>query len=209
MGYDLRVRKALYRRALLLEYFTVGYNVLEGVLSILAGLLAGSIALIGFGLDSAVESASGCVLIWRLRVHGRVTEEEEERVERIAVKLVGVSFFLLGAYVTYESVRKLYLREAPEPTLFGIAIAAASLVIMPVLSYAKLRAAREMKSRSLEADSKQTFVCSLLSAALLVGLGLNYLFGLWWADPVSALVIVVFIVREGIEAMREEKLCGC
>ena len=199
----------LYRKALGLEYFTVGYNVLEGVLAIVAGILAGSIALVGFGLDSAVESSSGSVIIWRLTRHGKVSPEEEERVERIAVRLVGVSFFLLGAYVFFESVRKLYLMEAPEPSLFGIVIAATSVIVMPVLSRAKLKTAREMGSRSLAADSKQTFICTLLSVALLVGLGLNYLFGLWWADPAAALVIVFFIIREGIESFREDKLCAC
>ena len=199
----------LYRKALGLEYFTVGYNVLEGVLAIVAGILAGSIALVGFGLDSAVESSSGSVIIWRLTRHGKVSPEEEERVERIAVRLVGVSFFLLGAYVFFESVRKLYLMEAPEPSLFGIGIAATSVIVMPVLSRAKLKTAREMGSRSLAADSKQTFICTLLSVALLVGLGLNYLFGLWWADPAAALVIVFFIIREGIESFREDKLCAC
>jgi cation diffusion facilitator family transporter len=199
----------LFKKALYLEYFTVGYNVIEGVLSILAGYLAGSIALIGFGLDSAVESSSGTVLIWRLTRHGKVSEEEEERVERAAVKLVGASFFLLGAYVLYESVKKLYLQEQPEPSLFGIIIAVASIIVMPLLAYSKRRIARKINSRSLEADSKQTLICSLLSVALLLGLGLNYLFGLWWADPLSALVIVFFIFREGVEAFRAEKLCTC
>lgn len=192
----------LYKKALWLEYFTVGYNVLEGIASIIAGVLAGSIALIGFGLDSAIESTSGAVLVWRLKKHGSMTEEEEERVERRAVRLVGYSFFLLGAYVFYESLNKLYFREEPEPSAFGIAIAAASLIIMPLLAYYKLKTAKEMSSRSLEADSKETLVCAMLSFALLVGLGLNYLYGLWWADPVSALVIVAFIIKEGFEALR-------
>ncbi len=197
----------LYRKALLLEYFTVGYNVLEGVLSVLAGSLSGSIALVGFGLDSAIESASGIILIHRLSVAGSVSPEQEERVEKRAVFLVGISFFILGAYVFFEAARKLYLHEHPEPSLFGIAIAAASAVIMPLLSHSKSSIAGKMKSRSLEADSRQTFICSLLSVALLMGLGLNYLWGLWWADPVSALVIVAFIVREGFEALREKRCC--
>lgn len=198
-----------YKKALYLEYFTVGYNILEGVASITAGLMAGSIALVGFGLDSAVESASGGVLIWRLKKHGHISEEEEERVEKRAVRLIGVSFFLLGAYILYEAAEKLYLREAPEPSLFGIVIAVLSIIIMPLLARAKLATARKIKSRSLEADSHQTIICSLLSVALLFGLGLNYLFGLWWADPVAALVIVVFIIREGVEAFTKEKACGC
>ncbi len=197
----------LYKKALYLEYFTVGYNILEGALSILAGWLAGSIALIGFGLDSGVESLSGGVLLWRLFKHGKITEEEEERIEKKAVRLVGISFFLLGAYVLFESIRKLYLHDHPEPSLFGIIIALFSLVIMPILSYSKYTTAKKIASRSLMADSRQTLVCSLLSAALLIGLGLNYLWGLWWADPVSALVIVAFIFREGYEALAEGKSC--
>ena len=197
----------LFRKALYLEYFTVGYNVLEGLFSILAGWLAGSIALIGFGLDSGIESLSGTVVLWRLLKHGKIPEEEEVKAERRAVRLVGLSFFILGAYVLYESSRKLYFHEHPEPTLFGIIIAVLSAIIMPALSYMKLKTAKELGSRSLEADSKQTFVCSLLSVALIFGLGLNYLYGLWWADPASALVIFVFIIREGVLAFREERTC--
>lgn len=198
---------SLHKKALLLEWFTVGYNVLEGVFSIVAGYLSGSIALIGFGLDSAIESASGIILIWRLSVTGKVSPEQEEKIEKRAVFLVGISFFILGAYVFFEAARKLYLHEHPDPSLFGIVIAALSAVIMPLLSYSKLSIARKMKSKSLEADSRQTFICSLLSIALLIGLGLNFLWGIWWADPLSALVIVVFIVREGFEALREERCC--
>ncbi|MDO8427020.1 MAG: cation transporter, partial [Deltaproteobacteria bacterium] len=147
----------LYKKALYLEYFTVGYNILEGALSILAGYLAGSIALIGFGLDSAVESLSGGVVLWRLFKHGKIPEEEEERVERKAIRLVGISFFVLGAYVLFESVRKLYLHDHPDPSLFGIIIAAFSIVVMPLLSYSKYSTAKKIASRSLEADSRQTF----------------------------------------------------
>lgn len=199
----------LHKKALYLEYFTVGYNILEGVFSILAGYLASSIALIGFGLDSGIESLSGAVLIWRLSLHGRITACEEERVEKKAIRFVGVSFFVLGAYVLFESARKLYLHEHPEPSLFGIIIAVLSMIIMPALSLSKRKIAREIGSMSLEADSRQTLICSLLSVALIIGLGLNYLFGIWWADPVAALVIVVFIIREGYEALFEEKACGC
>ena len=173
----------------------------------LAGWLAGSIALVGFGLDSAVESVSGGVVIWRLLKHGKISHEEEERVEKKAVRFIGISFFMLGAYVAFDSARKLYLHEHPEPTLFGIIIAALSLIIMPVLAYSKYTAGKKMGSRSVVADSKQTFICSLLSFALFSGLGLNYLFGYWWADPASALIIVAFIIREGFTALKEEKLC--
>ncbi|MBI5642333.1 MAG: cation transporter [Deltaproteobacteria bacterium] len=188
----------VYRKALYLEYVTVGYNVLEGIFSIAAGYRAGSIALVGFGFDSAVESISGGIIIWRLARHGRISKEEEERVESRATKFVGISFFLLGAYVLFESIKKLYFLEEPLPTLFGIVIAISSIVTMPALSYSKYKTAKKMGSKSLEADSKETLVCALLSIALVVGLGLNYLYGIWWADPVAALVIVFFIVKEGI-----------
>ncbi|MBI5599783.1 MAG: cation transporter [Deltaproteobacteria bacterium] len=196
-------------KALYLAYFTIGYNILEGLASVIAGYAAGSPALVGFGLDSAIESLSGGVVVWRFLKHGRIPPEEEERVEKKAVKLIGTSFFVLGAYVLFESAGKLLFIEPPRPSPFGIIIALLSLIIMPILAYSKYSTGRMMKSRSLVADSKQTFVCSLLSAALVTGLGLNYIYGLWWADPVSALVIVAFIVREGVRAFREEKLCAC
>src|SRR3989304_2007291 len=128
-----------HRKALSLSYFTVGYNIIEGIVSILAGLLAGSIALIGFGLDSFVESLSGGVMIWRFSKHGQMSEEEEERIEAKAVRLIAYTFFILGAYVLYESVKKLYLQEMPDPSLFGIIIAIVSIIVMPVLFYMKYR----------------------------------------------------------------------
>ena len=198
-----------HTRALWLEYFTVGYNIVEGILSVLIGYLSGSIALVGFGFDSAVESVSGGVLIWRLKKHGKIDEEEEERIEKKTVKLVGYSFFILGAYVFIEAVKKLYMQEIPDPTIAGIVIAALSLIIMPVLAKKKLKTAKEIKSASLVADSKQTLICAYLSLALLIGLGLNYLFGLWWADPISALVIVALIIKEGFETLKQGRLCNC
>ncbi len=199
----------LQRKALLLSYFTVGYNIMEGVVSILAGYLAGSVALLGFGLDSFVESLSGTVMIWRFRQHGKVCEEEEERIERKAIRFVAYTFFILGAYVLYESIKKLYFQEVPEPSLFGILIAVVSLIVMPVLFYMKYRTGKSIGSRSLVADSKQTLACVFLSASLLVGLGLNYLFGLWQADSLVGFIIVVFLIREGYLALKEEKLCSC
>ena len=196
-------------RALLLEYFTVGYNVIECIVSIAAGIASGSIALIGFGLDSIIESLSGGVLIWRLTKHGKISPVEEERIERRAVKLVGVTFFILGAYIFFISIKKLYYAEAPEPSLIGIIIAAVSLIIMPLLAYLKFKTGKKMGLASLVADSKQTIICSILSVALLFGLGLNYLWGIWWADPVAALVIVFFIIREGITTLRKGELCTC
>ena len=199
----------LHKKALSLSYFTVGYNIIEGIVSIFAGVLAGSIALIGFGLDSFVESLSGGVMIWRFRKHGQMSEEEEERIEAKAVRLIAYTFFILGAYVLYESVKKLYLQEMPAPSLFGIIIAIVSIIVMPVLFYMKYRTGKTINSRSLVADSKQTLVCCILSVALLIGLGLNYLYGFWQADPIVGLVTVIFLVREGYLALKEEKLCSC
>jgi cation diffusion facilitator family transporter len=195
----------LYRRALLLSYFTVGYNILEGVASIIAGLLAGSIALVGFGLDSFVESLSGGIMLWRFGWAASKSKEEEERIERKATRLVAYTFFILGAYVLYESVKKLWLREVPEPSPVGVIIAIASIIVMPVLFYLKYQTGKLLKSTSLIADSKETLACLFLSVALLVGLGLNYAFGLWQADPVVGLVIVVFLTREGYEILTEKE----
>jgi divalent metal cation (Fe/Co/Zn/Cd) transporter len=203
------MKERLQKRALLLSYLTVGYNILEGAVAIFAGYLAGSIALVGFGLDSFVESLSGGVMIWRFRPHPGRTPEEEERLEKKAVKLVGYTFFILAAYVFYESVERLWFQEAPAPSLLGIIIATVSLVLMPALFYYKYSLGRSLGSASLMADSKQTLACALLSLALLIGLGLNYLYGIWQADPVIGLLIVALLVREGYEALKEEKLCTC
>jgi len=194
----------LHKRALLLSYFTVGYNILEGVVSILAGLMAGSVALFGFGLDSFVESFSGSIMIWRFRKHGELSQEEEERIEKRATRLVAYTFFVLGAYILYEAVDKLVFREAPDPSLLGIIIAAVSLVVMPILFIMKYRTGQQICSRSLVADSKETLACIFLSVALLIGLGSNYFFGFWQADPIVGLVIVVFLLREGRELLSDE-----
>jgi len=199
----------LHKKALSLSYFTVGYNIIEGIVSIFAGVLAGSIALIGFGLDSFVESLSGGVMIWRFGKHEEMSEEEEERIEAKAVRLIAYTFFILGAYVLYESVKKLYLQEMPDPSFLGIIIAIVSIIVMPVLFYIKYQTGKTINSRSLVADSKQTLVCCILSVALLIGLGLNYLYGFWQADPIVGLVTVIFLIREGYIALKEEKLCSC
>jgi len=191
----------LHRRALFLSYFTVAYNLIEGILSILAGSMADSIALIGFGLDSFVESLSGTIVIWRFRLHGKISAEEEEKAEGKAARFIGYTFFILGLYVLYESIKKLYLGETTEPSLFGILIAIVSLITMPILFYLKYRTGRQLGSRSLMADSKETLACSFLSLALLAGLGLNYLYGLWQADPVIGFVIVGYLIKEGRETL--------
>ena len=201
---DLR----LHKKAFYLSLFTVAYNFLEGIISVIAGMFSGSIALVGFGLDSFVESLSGGIMIWRFRDHGNISHEEEERMEAKAAKLVAYTFFILGVYVLYESFKKLILREVPEPSILGIVIAIVSLVVMPVLFVAKNRVGKSIGSRSLVADSKQTLACCFLSVALLLGLGLNYLYGIWWAYPAAGLIIVVFFMKEGYEILREGK-SGC
>ena len=193
----------LYRKGLFLEYLTVGYNVAEAVASIVLGGIAGSIALVGFGLDSIVESLSGLVLICRLRQHGRMSAEAEERLEKRATRFVSVTFLVLGAYVLFESARKLVLRDVPEASLGGIVVALVSLVTMPLLTWQKYRTGRQIGSGALVADAKETLVCAFLSLALLLGLGANYLFGFWQADAIAGIIITAFLFREGWEGWKE------
>jgi divalent metal cation (Fe/Co/Zn/Cd) transporter len=189
------------RHALLLSYFTVGYNILEGLVSVVFAVAAGSPALLAFGVDSFVESLSGLVMVWRF------SGESGELRELRAVRLVGCTLLALAAYVVYESATQLYFREEPKPSPVGIAIALVSLVVMPVLLLLKQRTAKAVNSRSLLADSKQTLACVLLSVALLFGLGLNYLLGWWQADPIAGLIIAAFLAREGYRALTERELC--
>jgi divalent metal cation (Fe/Co/Zn/Cd) transporter len=196
-------------QALILSYLTLGYNILEALVSLLAGYLAGSVALLGFGLDSLVESLSGAIMIWRFRPHPKLSLEAEAQKEKLAVKLVGYTFFILAGYVIFESLRKLYFREIPEPTLLGLLIASASIILMPTLYYFKLRTSRALKSRSFLADARQTLACFFLSVALLLGLGLNYLFGLWQADPITGLIISAVLVKEGYSTLVHQELCSC
>ena len=194
---------AMVRRGRRLEYLTIGWNTLEAVFAIGAGLLAGSVALIGFGVDSVIESSSGAILLWRLR-----EGERGEQRERLALKLVGGSFLVLAAYVACDAALSLVRREPPEASYFGIAIAVLSLILMPILARAKRRVAADLNSRAMQADSRQTDLCAYLSAILLAGLALNALFGLWWADPAAGLLMMPIIAKEGIEALRGET-CGC
>lgn len=194
----ITVNLDLHKKALNLSYFTVGYNIIEGIVSILVALLSGSVALLGFGLDSFVESFSGFIMIWRFKKKRR--PQEEEKIENRAVRLVGYTFFILAFYVAFESIKKLYQFEAPNPSILGIIIAILSIIIMPILSHMKYQTGKLLKSRSLIADSKETLACAALSIALLIGLGLNYFFGLWQADPVIGLVIAAFLIREGYES---------
>jgi len=193
------------RRGRYIEYFTIGYNSLEGLIAIGAGLIAGSIALVGFGFDSLIEVTSGAILVWRL--HADVDEARRERVEAISVRLVGVCFLLLAVYVSYDSAKSLIKHEASQESIVGIVLAAVSVVVMPLLVRAKRKVARGINSGALMADSKQTELCTYLSAILLVGLLLNASLGWWWADPVAALIMVPIIVKEGIEGLRGETCC--
>ncbi|KYC45551.1 MAG: Cation efflux family protein [Candidatus Methanofastidiosum methylothiophilum] len=192
----------LYKKGLVLEYFTVIYNIFEAIFSIIFGSLSNSIALIGFGLDSIVESLSGIILIWRLKKHGFVDQTEELDIEKKATKLVGLTFFILGFYVLVESLRKLITIEKPDPSAAGIIIAIASLLIMPFLFYQKNITGNKIGSKALIADSKETLACAFLSLPLFFGLTLNYFFGFWQADPIVGIIIFIFLVKEGIEIIK-------
>lgn len=192
-------REANIKRGRRLEYLTIGWNLLEAMIAVGAGLVAGSIALVGFGFDSIIEVSSGVILLWRL-VSG-------EHRERLALKLVGFSFLALAAYVAFDAAKTLWFREPPGESYIGIAIAALSLIVMPILARAKRQVATNINSRAMLADSRQTDICAYLSAILLVGLGLNALFGWWWADPIAAIIMLPIIIKEGIEALRGETCC--
>lgn len=203
-------RPALLKRGRRLEYFTVVYNSLEGLVGVGAGLAAGSIALMGFGFDSAIEVTSGAALLWRL--HGDRDPERRERMERLTLRMVGICFLALALYVGYDSIVSLVRREEPKTSIAGIALAILSLVAMPLLAQAKRRVARAIGSAALIADARQTDFCAYLSAILLGGLLLNAALGWWWADPVSALIMVPIIGREGVRALRGKSCCaecGC
>jgi divalent metal cation (Fe/Co/Zn/Cd) transporter len=195
------MKNRLFKKALRLEYIMVGYNLVEAAASLFAGTIASSIALVGFGLDSVVESLSGMVLIWRLRLQGRMTPDQEKRIERRAVRFVGLTFWILGLYVLVESVKKIADRDMSHPSWFGITIAGCSAIVMPLLGLMKYRLGKQLGLRSLVADAKETFVCFALSVALLVGLVARALFGFWPADPIVGLLIVVFLFKEGRELL--------
>ena len=199
----------LRNRALNISYFSVTYHIIEGLVSVLAGLSAGSIALLGFGLDSFVESLSGLIIIWRFWNHKKVSMQQEERAEKRALRLIAYSFFLLAIYVFYESSRKLYFHEISKPSLVGMIIAVVSIIVMPILFFLKRKTGKSIKSHSLIADSKQQVACILLSFSLLIGLGLNYIYGLWQADPVMGLVIGFYLIKEGVSTWKEEEVCSC
>lgn len=198
---DADRRAALSRRVRLLVAATISYNIIEAIVAISAGAVASSTALIGFGLDSVIEVASAAAVAWQF------SGKDPEARERTALKIIAVSFFALAAYITVESARSLLSANAAEHSTVGIVLAAVSLLVMPVLSYAQRRAGRELGSASAVADSKQTLLCTYLSGVLLVGLLLNSVLGWSWADPIVALVIAAVAVREGREAWRGEHCC--
>lgn len=202
-------RPKLLGHALRLEYLTVGWNLIEGVIAVTAAVTAGSVALLGFGLDSFVESASGAVLIWRLQAErtGRVNTEGIAALDQRAHKLVGISLFLLAAYVAADALVTLYLGERPDPSLVGIVLTSLSIGVMLWLARAKRAAAHALGSRALEADAFQTTACWWLSIIVLGGIGLNALLGWWWADPLAALGMTWFLVSEGREAWRGDDCC--
>jgi len=197
---SLMDRPAVVRRGQRLTWATIVYNSLEAVLSIGAGLVAGSVALVGFGFDSLIELTSSLAGLWRLR--SDAAPAARFRSERLALRIIGICFLLLAGYVLVDGALTLIAREAPRQSPLGLVIAAASLVVMPLLARAKRRVAAQLASTALTAEARQTEICTYLSAILLGGLGLNALFGWWWADPVAALVMVPLIGREGLEALR-------
>jgi divalent metal cation (Fe/Co/Zn/Cd) transporter len=199
-------RAAIVRRGRLLTWATIAYNSLEAVVALVAGALAGSVALIGFGLDSVIEvSASGAAL---LRLRHDADPHARDRSERLALRIVGISFLALAAYVAVDAVRALLTRESPDASRLGLAIAALSVVVMPLLARAKRRVAAQLSSRALTAEARQTDICMYLSALLLAGLAANEWLGWWWADPVAALAMVPLIAYEGREALRGRTVCA-
>lgn len=203
-------RASTRARALRLEYLTVGYNIVEGLIAVIAATAAGSVALLGFGVDSFIESLSGAILIWRLRAeNGSSTSAAIHSLDRTAEQWVGVSFFVLAAYIAWEAIESLVEGRRPEITWIGIGLTVVSIAIMWWLGSAKRRAARELGSRALEADAFQTTVCWWLSLITLGGVGLNAAFGWWWADPVSALGMCLLLLREGREAWNGQPCGSC
>jgi divalent metal cation (Fe/Co/Zn/Cd) transporter len=198
-------RTALVRHGQRLEYFSIAWNSLEGVGGVVAGVLAGSVSLIGFGADSAIEVGSALALVWRM--HDDADAQSRERRERIAFRIVGACFLLLAVSILAEAVRQLHRSASPETSAVGIALTFASIVVMPVLARAKRRTARALGSGALRADARQADFCAYLSGIVIVGLALNLLLGWWWADPVAGLLMVPIIAREGVQGLRGDPCC--
>jgi divalent metal cation (Fe/Co/Zn/Cd) transporter len=200
-------RAATARRGRRLEYFTIAWNSVEAIVALIAGLAAGSISLVGFGTDSIIEVTSGAALLWRMSADHDV--HRRERNERLALRIVGLCFLALAVYIGYESVDHLIQRQAPEHSIAGIVLACLSLIVMPLLARAKREVGTALGSAAMHADAKQTDFCTYLSAILLAGLLLNAVFGLWWTDPLSALIMAPIIAKEGIEEVRGDVCHHC
>jgi cation diffusion facilitator family transporter len=199
-------KEKLHRRGLWLEWFTVAWNVVEAVVAVGVGIIVGSVALVGFGVDSGIEVISAVALLWRLyRAGPNASAEEHGDAERKALYLVGATFFLLAAYITYEAIGALLSGDGPETSTVALVLSVVSIVVMPTLAYLKGRTGREMGSRALVADSVETWVCAYLSVALLGAVGLNAAFGWWWADPVGALAMLPVILWQGRETLEEAR----
>jgi cation diffusion facilitator family transporter len=202
---DPAERAALIRRGQLYSRLTLAYNTLEGVAALVTGVMAGSIALVGFGVDSVIEVVSSVAALWRLRVD--VHEHHRAHAERVALRIIGICFLMLALFIVLDAGRSLWTRQVPRKTWPGIIVAALSVIVMPLLVRAKRRVARGLGSRALEADASQTNLCAYLSAIVLIGLALNAAFGWWWADPIAGLLMTPIIVREGLEGVRGEAAC--
>lgn len=202
---NANTRATFVRRGLWLNYLTIAYNSLEAVVSLLAGVLSGSVALVGFGFDSVIEVTASAAAQWRLRADWKHTHREG--VERVTRRIIGVTFLALAAYVASDSALALWHRERPERSMLGIAILAPSMIVMPLLARAKRGVALEMQSGALAAEARQTSLCAYLSAIALAGVALNAMAGWWWADPVAAIAMVPIIATEGLEGLRGERSC--
>lgn len=205
LAFDSVERAALIRRGQFLSRMTLAYNTLEGVAAIATGVMAGSIALVGFGIDSVIEVVSSAAALWRLRADEH--EQHRERAERVSLRIIGACFLALALYIAVDAGHSLWSHEVPSRTWPGIIVAALSVLVMPLLVRAKRRVARGLGSRALEADASQTNLCAYLSGIVLVGLALNAAFGWWWADPVAGLAMTPIIVKEGLEGLRGEEPC--
>lgn len=206
---QMESRRPLLRRGVRLEWFTVIYNVAEAAVAIAAGIIAGSVALVGFGLDSFIEIAAGMTILWRLReelgLGHNVTRAHHSLLEQRASRIIAVTFFALAAYILVQALYDLAAGEAAAESPVGIGLAAASLAVMPVLATMKIRLARRLGSRSMESEAMETWICVYLSLILLAGLGLNAAFGWSWADPIAALAMLPFVLKEGLEAWEGEE----
>jgi divalent metal cation (Fe/Co/Zn/Cd) transporter len=198
-------RAALVRRGLWLNYATIAYNSIEAVVALIAGIVAGSVSLVGFGIDSVIEVTASGAAQWRLRAD--LDHTRRDQVERVTMRVIGWSFLALAGYVTVDSLTSLWFREHPERSAAGLVILALSVIVMPALARAKRRVARKLASAALEADAMQTSLCAYLSVIALAGVALNALLGWWWADPLAALAMVPIISKEGVEGVRGEAHC--